>query len=270
MMKHQTSAIQSLLRRRGQMSTTAIVFLVMGIVFAVMVIVVGIIAVLVIGFGRAMIPAVQQARAAAQRTQSQNNLKQIALAMHNYHDTHQVFPMGGIYAENDEPFNAWMTSILPYIDHASLYNTIDFHQPWTAPSNQQVFQTVIPEYCNPNVSPENMTVGSNGAAHYAGNSQVLVKNRGFMIRETTDGTSNTILAGEVGSNFMAWGDPENRRDPANGFGATPEQFGPASPEMHGAQMAMMDGSVRFISENVNLQVLKALATPGGGEVVGEF
>ena len=104
MLKHQSSPIHALLHRRGQMSTTAIVFLVLGIVFAMLVVVVAL-----------LVPAVQQARAAAQRTQSKNNLKQIGLAMHNYEYTYHMFPPGGIYTKNDEPYNAWMTSILPFV-----------------------------------------------------------------------------------------------------------------------------------------------------------
>lgn len=263
MLKHQTSAIQSLLHRRGQMSTTAIVFLVLGIIFVIMVVVVAIGAAL-------LLPAISQARQAARRTQSKNNLKQIALAMHNYHDTYNMFPPGGIYTNKQEPYNAWMTSLLPYIEKTALYNTIDSDQPWTSPKNQQAFKIVVPQYLNPNIGPESAIVNGFGAAHYAGNSQLLFDNGSVKIREITDGTSNTIMAGEVGGSFMAWGDPGNRRDPASGFGTAPNQFGVAVPGMGGVQMCLTDGSVRFISENIDPKVLSALATPNGGEVVGEF
>ncbi len=215
-------------------------------------------------------PAISQARQAARRTQSKNDLKQIALAMHNYHDVYQTFPPGGIYTQEEEPYNAWMTSMLPYIGQAALYSTIDFDQAWTSPKNQQAFTLVVPQYLNPNIGPENATVGGLGAAHYAGNSQLLLNNGSVKIREITDGMSNTIMAGEVGSNFMAWGDPENRRDPANGFGSTPNQFGVAAPGIGGVQMCLADGSVRFVSENIDPRVLKALATPAGGEMIGDF
>ena len=215
MLKHQTSAIQSLLHRRGQMSTTAIVFLVLGIVFFVMVVVIGVLIAL-------LLPAVQSARTAARTMQSKNNLKQIGLGFHNYHDVYQTLPPGGIYTKQDEPYSAWMTSLLPYVEQQALYNMIDFDQPWTAAQNQMAFQSVIPGYLNPNINDErSKTVGGMGAAHYSGNSQLLLKNRGFKFREVTDGLSNTILAGEVVGGFKAWGDPDNRRDPA--------ERGPPSP-----------------------------------------
>ena len=264
MLKHPTSAIQSLLHRRGQMSTTAIVFLVLGIVFFVMVLVIGVLIAL-------LLPAVQQARTAARSTQSKNNLKQIGLAMHNYNAVHSMFPPGGIYTKNDEPYNAWMTSLLPFVEQANLYNQIDFNQPWTAPKNQLVFQSVIPAFLNPNIGPVvSNVVGGFGSSHYAGNSQVLKKNEGTKIFNIVDGTSNTILAGEVSGGFMAWGDPENRRDPANGLGTAPNQFGGPASGRGGVNMLLADGSVRFISENINPQTLKALASPDGNEQVGDF
>ena len=137
------------------MSTASIVFLVLGIVFAMVVMVAFLI-------GAALLmPAMSQARA-AKSVQFKNDLKQIAIAMYNYADTHRMFPAGGTYTKKDEPYHAWMTSLLPFIDQASLCNTIDFDQPWTTPKNQQAFESLIPGYRNPNVSPENMAVGSLG------------------------------------------------------------------------------------------------------------
>ena len=66
-----------------------------------------------------LLPAVQQAREAARRSQCKNNLKQIGLAVHNYHDVHLKFPIGSRYP-NDGPHN-WRFSLLPYLDQANLY-----------------------------------------------------------------------------------------------------------------------------------------------------
>lgn len=74
-----------------------------------------------------LLPAVQQAREAARRSQCKNNLKQIALAMHNYHDSHNVFPYGhGMRNTAENPtkhaFDCWFQLLLPYVDQANLYN----------------------------------------------------------------------------------------------------------------------------------------------------
>ncbi|MBT5017958.1 MAG: DUF1559 domain-containing protein, partial [Planctomicrobium sp.] len=80
-----------------------------------------------------LLPAVQQAREAARRTQCKNNLKQLGLALHNYHDTHGIFPNsmdsyfpGGVPSRSNPRNHSWMVMILPFIDQAPLYQSIDF------------------------------------------------------------------------------------------------------------------------------------------------
>jgi prepilin-type processing-associated H-X9-DG protein len=245
------------------MSTAALVFLILGIVIAILVIVVGILAAL-------LLPAVQSARDAARRTQSMNNLKQIGIAMHNYHDTYNRFPPGGVYTEDGKPYNSWMTSLLPYMDRGQLYSQLNPSEPWTSAGNQPVFQNIVPQYLNPAVPQSDSMVNGLGAAHYAGNSQLLPDNRSIGIYDITDGTSNTFLAGEVSAGFMAWGDPANRRDLALGFGNTPNQFGATHQGGTMINILLCDGSVRTVSTNADPELLKALATPSGAEQLSSF
>ncbi|MBL8818675.1 MAG: DUF1559 domain-containing protein [Planctomyces sp.] len=263
MKRHHQSALFSLLNRRGQMSTTAIVFIILGICFVVGIVLLALVVAL-------MLPAVQQARAAAQRAQSTNNLKQIGLALHNYHDVYNMAPPGGIYTADNTPYNSWMTSLLPYIEQSQTYNQIDFNEPWSSPRNQAIFTTPIMNYLQPAAPAQSLSVGQLAAAHYAANSKLLLDNKGFKFREITDGTSNVIAAGEVNSNFMAWGDPANRRDPSAGIGSGPGQFGSLTSGQNGANILMADGSVRFISVEVSPDVMSRLADPADGQVVGEF
>jgi prepilin-type N-terminal cleavage/methylation domain-containing protein/prepilin-type processing-associated H-X9-DG protein len=74
-----------------------------------------------------LLPAVQQAREAARRTQCKNNLKQIGLALHNYHDVYTRFPFG--YSQASIKNATGMTMLLPYFDQAPLYNTLNFSLP---------------------------------------------------------------------------------------------------------------------------------------------
>tara|TARA_R110002124_G_C8897120_1_gene509590 strand:+ start:396 stop:1355 length:960 start_codon:yes stop_codon:yes gene_type:complete len=211
-----------------------------------------------------LLPAVEQAREAARRSTSKNNLKQIGLALHNYYDTYGVFPPGGTQTTDGVPYQGWSTSILPFVDQAPLYNRIDFDQPWNAPDNIDYFKQEIPVYLNPNieerVSPEGL-----GLSHYVGNELVMKLNYGLGIRNISDGTSNTILAFEVGENFKPWGDPTNIALPA-------DRMGPGNkPAFRGGSHVLLgDGSVRFVSENIDPAILKKLETPGGGEFIGEF
>ncbi len=92
-----------------------------------------------------LLPAVQQAREAARRTQCKNNLKQLGLSIHNYHDTHDIFPLcygqGGYNTTNIGV--SWITMVLPYFDQAPLYNTCRFGVPLSDPDNTKASQTVI-------------------------------------------------------------------------------------------------------------------------------
>lgn len=76
-----------------------------------------------------LLPAVQQAREAARRTQCKNNLKQIGLAFHNYHDTHLRFPMGYMLDTRNLNAHAWGTMILPFLEQGNLYDQYNFSTP---------------------------------------------------------------------------------------------------------------------------------------------
>ena len=214
-----------------------------------------------------LLPSVQQSREAARRTQSRNNLHNIGLAFHNFHDVNSVFPPGATYDQNGRPLHSWQTHLLPYMDQSPLFSQIDLNRPWNDTANAPKFRTQVHAYLQPT---ENLPRTANGfaASHYAGNQHVLPANSPMAIRQVTDGTSNTFLAGEVAGGVKAWGDPHNTRDPASGIGNGAFQFG--NPSHQGAQMLMMDGSVRFISADIDRQLLAGMATPAGNEVVGDF
>jgi hypothetical protein len=93
-------------------------------------------------------------------------------------------------------------------------------------------------------------------------------NTSVALEDIRDGTSNTIMAGEVNANFRPWGHPVNLRDPARGINTSPDSFG--SPFAGGMHFLLCDGHSRFVSEDIDSAVLKALATPDGGEHIGEF
>ena len=147
---------------------------------------------------------------------------------------------------------------------APLFANINPDFAWNSPQNQSPFSQQIDTYLNPGGS----SYPDGAVSHHAGNSHLFQFNKGISIAEITDGTSNTILAGNVSTGFKLWGDPTNVRDPGLGIGNTPEQFG--GPFQGGAHFLMADGRVRFVYEKTDRNVLKALATPAGGEQVGEF
>jgi type II secretory pathway pseudopilin PulG len=214
-----------------------------------------------------LLPAVQQAREAARRTQSKNNLKQIGLAAHNFNDTHNHFPPKVL--EPGESPQSWMTDLLPYVDQAPLYATINRQAPWNDPSNHSAMSVPVISYLNASLPDLVDPATGLALAHYAGNSYLFGGETPVRIRDITDGTSNTILAGSVFGGLKPWGDPGNVRDPSDGIGTGPHQFLHV-PGSGGAMMLMGDGTVRFISENISPDVLHRLADYKDGQPVGEF
>jgi hypothetical protein len=210
-------------------------------------------------------PAIQAKRESAWRVQSANNLKAIGLALHNYHDGNQGFPPGAIADKAGRDFHGWQAPLLPYVEQMAVYQQVDFNVPWNDPKNRVPMQTQVASYVSPGITEIKDAAGY-ALSHYAGNKYLFRENRAFRISEITDGTVNTILAGEAAGNFQPWGHPDNCRDPGNGIDAGPDSFGrPHFPPVAG--FVMCDGSVRFLSRNIDPKILKALATPTGNETV---
>src|SRR5690606_11259176 len=96
-----------------------------------------------------LLPAVQQAREAARRSQCKNNLKQFGLAFHNYHDVHNTLPMGN-GGNRFSPHAA----VLPYLDQTPLYNLIDFNKRPNHANNATVRDATPPTFrCPSDIDP---------------------------------------------------------------------------------------------------------------------
>lgn len=197
---------------------------------------------------------------------SRNNLKQIGLAAHNYESRFKVFPGAGTFSDVGEGRHSWMTLLLPYIDQAELYRRIDLSSPWTAPANAEFFRQPVPCYADPSgrEAPKPPEDGVPRAG-YAANIRLFPPDRSLTIRQITDGTSNTILAGEVAAGRRAWGDPANLRDPARGINHAADGFGGL--RGYSTQILMGDGAVRRVPPEIDPEVLRRLGTPNGGEEV---
>src|SRR5690606_12594833 len=93
-----------------------------------------------------MIPAVGAARDAARKTVCTNNMRQIGIALHNYHDTYGTFPPAFLPDENGQPQTSWRVMILPFMEHANLYNRYNLNEPWDSPNNLSVVSVPMPVY----------------------------------------------------------------------------------------------------------------------------
>ena len=215
----------------------------------------------------APVPVLESNRQAVKRSQSQNQLKQIELGLYNYQSVEEYarFPAGGTYTDTGRGLHGWIAASLPFLDAEDVWNRIDFDRPWDDAVNAEPFGEEVYIVRSPSLDYPTHNAAGYALAHYAGNAWVLTDGAGLSLAHVTDGTTVTLLAGEVGANFLPWGHPANTRDPALGIGH-PQGFG--GPFRGGSQFTFVDGSVRFLSETIDPAVLRALGTPAGGEAVG--
>ena len=241
-----------------------------------------------------LVPAVQQAREAARRTQSKNNLRQIGLAMHNFHDTHNHFPQGTIPSKKLKPEErqSWLVPLLPYMDQAPLYNSMNVNLQesvqWDDDALEAANRRSLPALQNPSQPQQGFQSGEPATTDYAGwagvgkdaptekskpeKKGVFGYERATRIGDITDGTSNTVMVSDVvakGRGPWAQGGTATIR----ALTAKPYVNGPdgiGSPHVGGFHVLMCDGSVRFVSQNIDPGTLEKLATRAGGEVIGDF
>jgi prepilin-type N-terminal cleavage/methylation domain-containing protein len=179
-------------------------------------VVIGIITILI----SLLLPAVQQAREAARRTQCRNNLKQIGLALHNYLDVHNGFPPAFVsdISTTDTSGGEWSihSRILPFLDQANLYNLADLSLAYDDPANGDIAIQRVATYLCPSEVNDRARLSSGVAIHYPisygygggtwgvwdnlsrqAGSGAFAPNYSFRPRDFIDGTSNTIAFSEV-------------------------------------------------------------------------
>ena len=151
-----------------------------------------------------LVPAVQAARTAAKRTQSMNNLKQIGLAMHNYHDVHKHLPPAVVMGPDGKTPHSWRVEILPYIDQSALYQEYRMNEPWDSDHNKKVLEKIPPVYLSPMDDPH-----STNTSYFAltGKGTSFESPEGQKFRDFTDGLSNTLMVVET-KKAVPWTKPE--------------------------------------------------------------
>ena len=208
-----------------------------------------------------LLPAISKARGAAQRAQSTNNLKQIALALHNYHDVHKALPAAVMLGPDGKTKHSWRVAILPYIEQENVYKQYRFDEPWDSENNKKVLDHIPPVFRHPGAKGKSTNSSYYLLTGAGGIFQEEAAKKGASFAAVRDGTSNTILAVEADRD-TPWTKPEDI--PFDVDGQLPKLGGFAR---EGFAAAFADGSVRFLSAGIDAKILKALFTAGGGEVV---
>jgi prepilin-type processing-associated H-X9-DG protein len=214
-----------------------------------------------------LLPAVQAAREAARRMQCNNNLKQISLALHNYATANKCFPPAYIADKNGKPMHSWRVLILPYLEQQGLSSQYRFDEPWNSPNNKRVADMAMKVFQCP-THPHDPTSCTTDYMMVVGPHTISDGPHGRKFSEITDGTSNTIMLVEVANSNTPWAEPKDLKFEDIDFtinGAHRQGIGSDHPI--GANVAMCDGSVQFLSSTINPQLIKAMLTIDGGEQV---
>ena len=259
-----------------------------------------------------LLPAVQAAREAARRCQCTNNIAQLGLALHTHEFNTEHLPSGVLNPSGpirNEPIGrhvSWIVQILPQMEQTSLYRHFDQEAGAYAEANKKALLANIPTITCPS-SPDGRRLGdleSVGVSHYAGchndseapidaeNNGVLFLNSRLRYSQIQDGSSQTILLGEMlpGKGSLGWasGTRATLRNTGS-FAPVPslsrgnEQPASVDPpgsmsvggfssyHTGGANFAFADGSVRFMSYSIEKGLLKQLGNRADGELlIGEY
>lgn len=231
-----------------------------------------------------LLNAVTGARAAAQRVQSQNNMKQIMLAMHNHADTFGgKFPAPVIMGQDGKGMvpHSWRVAILPYIEQAELYQQYKFDEPWDSDANKKILEKMPAIFRHPMDDPKSTNSsyyvltpaklldvvkapGGGESPPDKGFPTAFSAKEGMSFAHITDGTSNTLAVFEA-KRDIPWTMPEDILfDPAKDL---PKLGGY---EKEGFNASLCDGSVRFIAHTIDAKLLKLLIMPGDGTPIPKF
>jgi prepilin-type N-terminal cleavage/methylation domain-containing protein/prepilin-type processing-associated H-X9-DG protein len=274
-----------------------------------------------------LVPAVQKVRQAASMTQCTNNLKQIGLALHGYHDRMKVFPPGyqtNVDTDGSElgPGWGWAAFLLDDLEQGNVRARIHFDVSIADPLNADVRLTALPGFiCPSEIMTGPFTVGDGSGmplcdverASYVGmngvfgvssdaadNNGAFLRNLTLRTADITDGLSTTLFVGERSSDMSSvtwtgavpggvvpaqrYPDPADQLANAEAAGALTLAHGSkdhlpnnplvfdadatASYHIHGVNFLFGDGSVRFITSDINGDIYEALLTRAGSEPIG--
>jgi prepilin-type processing-associated H-X9-DG protein len=220
-----------------------------------------------------MLPAVQKVRDAASRSKSQNNLKQMGIAFHSYHDAMGAFPMAGVPAPGQQgnpkakQLLSWRVHLLPYLEQQQLYQQFKLDEPWDSPNNKKLIERMPDVFKSPRAeAPPGQTYYKVfvGQPFAPPPSPIFVPGQRVGMIRITDGTSNTILAVE-GGDPVTWTKPEDiEYDPKKPL---PKLALPGAGD--GINVLMADGSVRFLNlKAVSEKTIRLAITKDDGMPLG--
>jgi hypothetical protein len=211
-----------------------------------------------------MVPTVIKVREADQRIAAGNNLKNIGLALHEYHDTYGHFPPAAIYSKDGKPLLSWRVAILPYIDEQDLYKQFHLDEPWDSEHNKKLLAK-MPKVYAPTLPGLTKDPYASFYQGFTGKGAIFEGKEGVSLTQITDadGAANTLLVVEA-REAVPWTKPQDLHyDPDKPPPKLGGHFRNISPAL------FADGSVRNLSNKLKEKTIRALITWNGGETIKE-
>ena len=156
-----------------------------------------------------LLPAMTCGPGPSRRSQCKNNLKQIGLALHNYHDTYGSLPPAVVYGPDGKPWHSWRTLILPYLEEQDLYDRYRFDEPWNGPHNRRLAEEAdsLPFFhCR---ADEKAADGETSYVAVTGDGTLWPRDGVMKLDDVPDGLSNTILVVELSGSGVHWMEPRD-------------------------------------------------------------
>src|ERR1700685_613212 len=214
--------------------------------------------VIVVVIAALLLPNIRTAGPAARRTQCKNNLKQIVLALHNYHDEYHALPPAYTVDARGKRLHSWRALILPYLGQKELYKQIDFSKAWDDPANTKAFAANLPEYrcpatqCPPDHTTYLAVVTPNSCLRPAASSRLAEINS----------PSQTVVVIEVDSEHAVhWMAPSDANEELV-LGLNSKS---ALPHSEGLLMAFADGSVQSMPADMSPAVRRGIISTAAAD-----
>ncbi len=228
-------------------------------------------------------------RESSRRISCANNLHQIGIALQAHHESRGTFPPGGIEwrrspSDRAKRQLAWSVYLLPYLEQQNVFDALDLRQAFDSPANAPAAATILSVFICP-TSPRGVQLtDGRGPCDYGGiygeriqgpnnpPKGIMIYDHKFTSADVRDGLSNTLIVAED----TEWPDGQwingrNVFDQAFPINAAPRfENDIRSHHPGGAHAVLASGSVRFLDESMDLQLLAALCTRAGGEPIGSF
>jgi hypothetical protein len=201
-----------------------------------------------------------------------NNLRQVAIAAHNYHDVYQTFPLQQQPDATGKPGLSWRVSLLPFIEEDALYRQFDLQQAWDRPANRALAAHHIRLYHCP--AETNNRGNETSYVAIAGDDTCWPASKPIELRAIRDGSSNTILFAETHDSGIAWPEPRDleydkldwrlQGTPGNSISSS---HGPRVTYFDGSSklkqrtdvnVVMADGSTHRLSRDIDPEVLRQM------------